>query len=95
MKTKKKFAAEIEALRDELSVVRAQLEALQADAMLSDWQKYVGQADDRKVSLPFQTFPAKPDADGLVIGTRGLVEWARIATSPLSEAWPDTEDTDD
>lgn len=34
MKTKKKLAAEIEALRDELSVVRAQLEALQADANL-------------------------------------------------------------
>jgi len=37
MRTKKKLAAEIEALRDELSVVRAQLEALQADAIKTDW----------------------------------------------------------
>jgi len=94
MKTKKKLAAEIEALRDELSVVRAQLEALQADAMLSDWQEYVGKVDDLKVSFLIPTFPVTPDSSSFAL-QRGMTVGYRVKTLPLKELWPDTGDTDD
>lgn len=87
MRTKKKLAAEVESLREELNVVRAQLEAVQAEQLRA---LVAGLGRER------WTWPKRVDESGFITPIMGVVNapqwyWAEEDR----ESFEDDDDTND